>query len=147
MKLTFTDHIKTMTGKCHDGRHVFMSYRNGDLCYKKPYNGQTITANNIAFGAKFQKARALYGDIGPLFKEALKKYAAAYNKKHVPLNKGFVSGYNVYYMITCNKNVTMSDLNSLIAFTTEHGDTLSDLIAGGLLKPVKAGLPSTRMNE
>jgi len=146
MFTTFNDHIKTLSGKCPDGKHVFAAIRDGELCVKRVYTKPIITSHNIATGAKFSAVTALYPQTGPQFKYALNLYAKAYNRQYQPLNKGYIYGYNVFIMALMNSQVDIADLDSIASVVSCYGSTIQNWITAGLLKPVKYAISNANIS-
>jgi len=138
MRVTFTDHIKTLSGKCHCTKDIFSSWHNDKICFLRRFTRPYITENNRLVGLKLAKAAELYHTISMGFKQDLERYADAYNKQLLSEKKLPISHYNVFIMALCNQMIDISDLDNISGITTLHGTTVSDWISAGLLENVKA---------
>jgi len=137
MRVTFNDHIKTLSGKCHCGKDVFSARKDDSICYKRQYKRPTITAHNTLAGAKFAKVVSLWDSVPTGFKEALQVYANAYNNQLLPEKKLPLSSFNVFIKALCNSTVTLSSLDDLSDIATLHGATVSEWMSNNLLQRVK----------
>jgi len=138
MRVTFTDHIKTLSGKCHCTKDVFSSWHDDKICFLRRFTKPFISEHNHTVAQKFVKVVDLYPGITAGFKNDLNRYADAYNKQLLSDKKLPISGYNVFVMALCNNIVDVSNLDSLTDVATIYGVTINSWITAGLLENVKA---------
>jgi len=145
MRVTFYDHIKTLSGKCHDGRDVFAARKNDSLCYKRQFKYPNITEHNTLAGAKFAKVVSLWESVPAPFKQALQTYANAYNSQLLPEKKLPISGFNVFVKALCKSIVSLSTLDSLTDVAALYGNTITDWIGSDLLKEVRGTMSTAQV--
>jgi len=139
MKVTFEWPIKTLSGKSHDGKYVYCEYKDSSVCIMRKYVKPRITDHNREYGSKFQKIARLYREMPEEFKDSLRAYAQAYNRYLLPEKKLPLNFYNILVKALCNKNVSLSDLDSLENIVTKFGSTIAEWIEYGLLDDIRMG--------
>jgi len=146
MRVTFTDHIRTLSGKCRCTKDVFSSWKEDSVCFLRKYTKPFMSNQAHLAGIKFSKAVDIFPLISVGFRQDLSRYADAYNKQLLPEKKLPLSGYNVFIMALCNTVVDVGDLDSIADVTTAHGATINSWITAGLLVNVKAVFGGASIN-
>jgi len=137
MRVEFTDFIRTLSGRSHDGLWVYTSCKDDTICIKRRYVRPRITDFNRLCGAKLCKIALLYKYITPEFKASLKIYASAYNHQVLSEKKLPINAYNAFIKALCRKKVELSTLDSIEEIGRLYGVTVAEWISHGLLEPVK----------
>ena len=59
MRVTFYRNIKTRSGKCSNGKEVFMSLKNGEVCVSRIFTYPKLNDNHRLLGEKGTAAAKL----------------------------------------------------------------------------------------
>ena len=133
MRVTFHKNIKTMSGRCKDGKMVFNAVKNQTICIARRFVTPRMTVHNESAGRKLKAAALIWRLVHANFKSDCEVYANAYNNQHLPENKLPLSGYNIFIKALCQHNLPFDDLNDV---SNAFGETLTDWISMGFLKSV-----------
>jgi len=143
MKVTFDDHIRTLSGKSHDGLYVFCSYKNDTICVRRKYVRPRITAHNRVYGSKFAKIGLLWRNVPESFKQSLRVYAQMYNRQLLPEKKLPLNMYNIFIKALCKGIVSLDMLDNIENVIAMYGSTVAEWIQNGLLDRVKGSVGSS----
>jgi hypothetical protein len=136
MRVTFYKNIKTKSGKCANGKEVFMSMKNDEICISRTYTYPLLTDHNHLIGSKMVAASRLYSQMNSAFLADLANYTKAFNAQRLPAKKLPLNVRNIFIKAVCKHPTPIASVDGSEGLVATLGENLSSWISAGFLPSV-----------
>jgi len=136
MRVTFYRNIKTRSGKCSNGKEVFMSLKKDEVCVSRIFTYPRISDHNRQMGSKVTNYSKMWTSVHDDFKKDLTTYANAYNSQRLKAKQLPISSYNVFMKGVMKYPTQLDDLSGTNGISEKIGETVPEWITNGYLPSV-----------